>query len=57
MRVFVDRLGDLWQHVDGRDLMVEKLAAVKPHVTRSCLHEVRDQHRGVGYVDRILGIL
>ena len=38
-------------------LMVEKLAAVKPHVTRSCLHEVRDQHRGVGYVDRILGIL
>ena len=28
MRVFVDRLGDFYQHVSGRDLMVEKLAEI-----------------------------
>lgn len=35
-------------------VVVEKLAKIKPGVTRGCLHEVRDQHRGVGYIDRVL---
>ena len=37
--------------------VAENLAKIKPHVTRSCLHEVRDQHRKVTYIDRVLGIM
>lgn len=36
-------------------LVVEKLAKVKPGVTRGSLHEVREQHRGVAFIDRVLG--
>ncbi|QDZ21938.1 hypothetical protein HOP50_06g44790 [Chloropicon primus] len=38
-------------------VVVEKLARIKPGVTRGCLHEVRDQHRGVAYIDRVLGMM
>ncbi len=36
---------------------VEKLARLKPQVARAHLNEVRDQHRGVTYIDRVLGQL
>ena len=36
-------------------LVVKKLAKVKPGVTRGSLHEVREQHRGVAFIDRVLG--